>query len=140
MVVRFREIADRSAAEAVTGTELFIDRSALPDDLEADEFYHADLIGLAVRDETGAEIGTVSGFHDFGGGDLMEVTLASGRTVLVPFSAAAVPQVDLDAGVVALDSLAAGLGEEEKTARRPAADNSTRAAGRAARRDAGGNR
>src|SRR5690606_953553 len=69
VVVRFREIAGREAAEAVTGTELFIDRSALPDDLDDDEFYHADLIGLAVRDETGASIGKVAAVQNFGGGD-----------------------------------------------------------------------
>ena len=55
VVVRFKGVSDRNAAEALTGTELFVDRSMLPDDGEEDEFYHADLIGLAVRDETGAD-------------------------------------------------------------------------------------
>ena len=48
VVVRFKGVADRNAAEALTGTELFVDRSALPDDGEEDEFYHADLVGLEV--------------------------------------------------------------------------------------------
>ena len=54
VVVRFKGISDRNAAEALAGTELFVDRSVLPDDGEEDEFYHADLIGLEVRDDTGA--------------------------------------------------------------------------------------
>ena len=57
VVVRFKGVADRNAAEALNGTELFVDRSALPDDGEEGEFYHADLVGLAVRDENGATIG-----------------------------------------------------------------------------------
>ena len=55
VVVRFKGVDDRNAAEALTGTELFVDRSALPEDMDEDEFYHADLVGLAVRDETGAD-------------------------------------------------------------------------------------
>ena len=49
VVVRFKGVGDRSAAEALTGTELFVDRAALPTDLDEEEFYHADLVGLAVR-------------------------------------------------------------------------------------------
>jgi 16S rRNA processing protein RimM len=52
VVVRLKGVNDRNAAEALTGTELFVDRSMLPDDLEDEEFYHADLVGLSVRDDT----------------------------------------------------------------------------------------
>jgi 16S rRNA processing protein RimM len=79
VVARFKGISDRNAAEALTGTELFIDRSALPDDADEDEFYHADLVGLAVRDETGAEIGSVTAVHDFGGGDILEIRHSRSR-------------------------------------------------------------
>ena len=113
VVVRFRQVADRTAAEALNGTALFVDRSVLPDDLSEEEFYHADLIDLPVRDEAGGLLGHVSAFHDFGGGDIMEVTLGSGRTVLVPFSRAAVPAIDLAKGEVAVDRRAAGLLDEE---------------------------
>jgi len=109
VVVRFRQVTDRTAAEALNGTALFVDRSVLPDDLPEDEFYHADLIDLPVRDEAGALIGHVSAFHDFGGGDIMEVALGSGRTVLVPFTRAAVPGIDLEGGALTLDRAAAGL-------------------------------
>lgn len=113
VVVRFREIGSREAAEAVTGTELFIDRSALPDDLEEDEFYHADLIDLAVRDETGAVIGKVVAIQNFGGGDIVEIALAGRRTAMVPFTLAAIPEISVRDGFVRVDSAAAGLIEDE---------------------------
>lgn len=116
LVVRFREIASREAAEAATGTALYVDRSALPDDLDEDEFYHADLIGLAVRDETGAEIGKVAAMQNFGGGDLVEIALSGRKTVMVPFTLAAIPEISVEDGFVRVDSLAAGLvgtGEED---------------------------
>lgn len=146
VVVRFRQVNDRSAAEALNGTALYVDRAALPDDLEEGEFYHADLIGLSVQDETGQAVGTVSAFHDFGGGDIMEVMLAGGRTVLVPFTQAAVPVVDMEARLVGIDTVAAGMVEDGEAP--PAADpRRTQGSGGfdAARRprgprDAGGNR
>jgi len=112
VVVRFRQVADRTAAEALIGKALFVDRSALPDELAEDEYYHADLIDLPVRDDTGEVIGHVSAFHDFGGGDIMEVALSSGRTVLVPFSREAVPVIDIGKGLVCIERRAAGLLEE----------------------------
>ena len=113
VVVRFREIASREAAEAVTGTELFIDRSALPDDLDEDEFYHADLIGLAVRDETGAPVGKVVAIQNFGGGDIVEVALTGRRTVMIPFTLAAIPEISVRDGFIRIDSAGAGLVEED---------------------------
>ncbi|MBX9465023.1 MAG: ribosome maturation factor RimM [Aquamicrobium sp.] len=113
VVVRFREIASREAAEAVTGTELFIDRSALPDDLDDDEFYHADLIGLVVRDETGSSIGKVAAIQNFGGGDIVEVALAGRRTVMIPFTLAAIPEISVRNGFIRIDSAGAGLVEED---------------------------
>ncbi|TIT11678.1 MAG: ribosome maturation factor RimM, partial [Mesorhizobium sp.] len=92
VVVRFKGVSDRNAAEALSGTELFVDRSMLPDDGEEDEFYHADLIGLEVRDETGAAIGKVVAVHNFGGGDILDITFAGRKGVLIPFTQAAVPQ------------------------------------------------
>lgn len=113
LVVRFREIASREAAEAAAGTALYVDRSALPDDLEEDEFYHADLIGLAVRDEAGAEIGTVAAVQNFGGGDIVEVALSGRRTVMVPFTLAAIPEISLQGGFIRIDSVAAGLADTD---------------------------
>jgi 16S rRNA processing protein RimM len=138
VVVRFRQVSDRNAAEELNGTMLFVDRSALPPDLEDDQFYHADLIDLPVRDEEGDLLGHVSAFHDFGGGDIMEVTLGSGRTVLVPFNREAVPTVDIESGLVGVNRLAAGLGEDD--ADENALDDFDPASRPRGPRDAGGNR
>jgi 16S rRNA processing protein RimM len=112
VIVRFKNVKDRNAAEALAGTELFIDRSALPDEGEEDEFYHADLIGLAVKDETGATIGKVSAVQNFGGGDILEIVHAGKKGVLIPFTQAAVPDIDVKGGFVRVDTAAAGLVEE----------------------------
>lgn len=112
VIVRFAEFAERSAAEALNGTALYVDRSALPDDLEEDEFYHADLIGLAAVDEAGACAGRVAAVHDFGAGDVLELRRASGESVMIPFTRAAVPEVDIAKGMLRVDSVAAGLAED----------------------------
>ncbi|WP_224549874.1 ribosome maturation factor RimM [Mesorhizobium sp. CA16] len=113
VVVRFKGVGDRNAAEALAGTELFVDRSVLPDDGEEDEFYHADLIGLDVRDDTGV-IGRVVAVHNFGGGDILDVTLAGRKGVLIPFTQAAVPHVSIAEGFVEVNPQAAGLVEDEE--------------------------
>jgi len=96
VVVRFKGISDRNAAEALAGTELFVDRSMLPDDGEEDEFYHADLIGLAVVTADGAAFGVVKAVHNFGAGDLLEIEpAAGGATVMLPFNATTVPKIDI---------------------------------------------
>ncbi|BCH22243.1 ribosome maturation factor RimM [Mesorhizobium sp. L-8-10] len=113
-VVRFKGVGDRNSAEALNGVALFVDRSALPDDLQDDEFYHADLVGLLVRDGVGAGIGKVRAVQNFGGGDILEVVLDTGGDVLVPFTAAAVPEVSVAGGYVVVDPVAAGLVENEE--------------------------
>jgi 16S rRNA processing protein RimM len=110
-IVRFKGVSDRSAAERLTGTELFIDRSALPPEDE-DEFYHADLVGLVVRDEAGVEGGRVTAIQNFGGGDILEITFQGRKGLLIPFSRASVPEVDVKAGFIRIDTIAAGLAED----------------------------
>jgi 16S rRNA processing protein RimM len=110
VAVRFRGIGDRTSAERLTGTELFVDRSALPP--EDGEFYHADLIGLAVRDESGAVAGRVFAVQNFGGGDILEISFHGRKGLLIPFSQAAVPDVDIAGGFVRIDPVAAGLAED----------------------------
>ncbi|MGI6857007.1 ribosome maturation factor RimM [Mesorhizobium sp. 1B3] len=116
LVVHFKAISDRNAAEALNGTQLFVDRSALPDDLEEGEFYHADLVGLSVKDDAGAVIGKVTAVQNYGGGDILAVTLAMGGDVLVPFTQAAVPDVSVAGGYIVIDPVAAGLVEDEEDA------------------------
>ncbi|MGB3387118.1 MAG: ribosome maturation factor RimM [Pseudaminobacter sp.] len=114
VVVRFKGVNDRSAAEARNGTELVIERAALPDEGDEDDFYHADLIGLEVRDESGAAIGKVTAVQNFGGGDILEITHQGRKGVPIPFTRAAVPQVDVASGFVRIDSVAAGLVEGDE--------------------------
>ena len=77
-------IADRSAAEALRGSLVEVDRSALPP-LEEGEYYHADLIGLACVDREGRELGSVVAVENYGAGDLLEVEAAGGKIFLIPF-------------------------------------------------------
>jgi 16S rRNA processing protein RimM len=113
VVVRFKGVSDRGAAEALTGTELFVDRAVLPDDADSDSFYHADLIGLEARDESGVPLGKIIAVQNFGGGDLLEITMGGRHDILIPFTAAAVPEVSIVQGFVRIDSLAAGLFDGE---------------------------
>ncbi|CDN49902.1 MULTISPECIES: ribosome maturation factor RimM [Neorhizobium] len=111
-IVRFRGINDRNAAEALAGLELFIERDNLPDDeLEEDEFYYADLEGLEAVDQDGKSYGTVSAVYDFGAGDLLELKGPGRRPTLIPFSEAAVLEIDLEGRKILIDPQAAGLAE-----------------------------
>ncbi len=96
-------VADRTAAEALAGTELWVLRSALPEPDEG-EFYYADLVGLAAVDMAGVRFGEVVAVENFGAGDLLDIRLsATGKTELVPFTKAHVPNVDIAAGLVKVD-------------------------------------
>jgi 16S rRNA processing protein RimM len=145
-VVRFKGIDGRTAAEALTGTELFVDRSALPESIEEDEFYQADLIGLAVKDDTGAVIGKVLAVQNFGGGDILDLMVGSRKGVLIPFTQAAVPEVSIAGGFVRIDPIGAGLVEDEDGDGEPDIETAPGRDGFDAKRrprgpkDAGGNR
>jgi 16S rRNA processing protein RimM len=144
VVVRFKGVGDRSAAEALTGTELFVERAALSTALDDEEFYHTDLVGLSVVDEHGAEIGKVAAVLNFGAGDILELAGPGLNGALVPFTKAAVPVVGLAAGTLQVDSVAAGLagnadgdGKADIPVGRTGFDPKRRPRGP---RDAGGNR
>ncbi len=97
LVVKFKGINYRDEAEAINGTELFIDRSALPDDTEDGEFYVTDLIGCKAIDSEGLEVGTVKDVPNFGAGDLIEITLTgSSDSLLLEFSKENVPHLNLE--------------------------------------------
>ena len=70
---------------------------------QADEFYYADLIGLAAVATDGRDVGTVVALQNFGAGDLIEVKLANGATVMLPFTKAVVPEIDIAAGRIVVD-------------------------------------
>ena len=90
-------VADRTAAEQLTNRRLYVARDRLPEPAP-DEFYRADLMGLAAIDAAGAKIGTVVAVHDYGAGASLEVAVDGGTPLLVPFTRAAVPAVDIGAG------------------------------------------
>lgn len=119
VVVRFREVQDRNAAEALNGKALFVERDALPDDLGEEEFYHADLIGLHVQDETGERIGQIAAVHNFGAGDMLEIRPQGSHSVFIPFTKLAVPVINFDHGIVTIDRELAGLLDKEEDARHP---------------------
>lgn len=83
-IVRFAEVGDRSAAEALRGQLVTVPRSALPP-LEQGEYYHADLLGLACESDAGETLGTVVAVENFGAGDIIEVERTDGRRVMIPF-------------------------------------------------------
>jgi len=99
LVARIAGIADRNAAAKLRNLDLYIERDRLPAIEEGDTFYHADLIGLAAVSPDGAALGTVSAIHNFGAGDVIEIApAAGGQAMMLPFTEATVPTIDLDAG------------------------------------------
>ena len=102
LVVRFKGISDRSTAEGLNGIELSVSRDRLPA-AEADEFYHADLIGLDAVTIGGTPLGTVIAVQNFGAGDLLEIAPPRGETLLVPFTRAIVPEVNVAGGRVVVN-------------------------------------
>jgi 16S rRNA processing protein RimM len=113
VVARLEGISDRNAAEVLKGVELYVDRDKLPQAAEG-EFYHADLVGLAAVDPQGKRIGEIVAVQNYGAGDLLEIRLTgAGKTELVPFTEATVPEVDIAAGRVVVAMPAASGDEEE---------------------------
>lgn len=100
---RLSGVATKEQADALKGVSLYADRDRLPS-LPDDEFYHADLIGLTVQDTGGVTVGTIRAVHNHGAGDILEI-FAPGRksALLLPFTLANVPTVDLAAGKVVAD-------------------------------------
>ena len=96
-------VDDRTGAEALKGLKLFVSRDMLPA-AEDDEFYHADLLGLAVVGQDGGAVGTVRAVENFGAGDMLEINDARGGVSTIPFTLAAVPEVDVKAGRVVVDT------------------------------------
>lgn len=92
LIARLDGVNDRTAAEALKGTELFISRAALPETGE-DDYYFSDLVGLKAETQSGESLGLIKAMHNFGAGDIIE--LEDG--MMVPFTKAVVPVVDLDA-------------------------------------------
>jgi 16S rRNA processing protein RimM len=102
LVATFRGIASRNDAEKLNGIELYVPREKLPD-TDDGEYYHADLIGLAAVNAADEPLGRVIAIHNFGAGDIIEIAPPKGPTLLLPFSNAVVPTVDIAGGRVVIE-------------------------------------
>lgn len=120
VVVRILGVADRTAAERLRGTRLYIARDRLPEAADG-EYYHSDLLGLKAVSPSGVIIGHVLAVQNFGAGDLLEIRLADSKaTEFVPLDEAFVPEIDLDRGLLTVvmpelidGEIAPGAGEDE---------------------------
>jgi len=102
LVATLKGIATRDDAERLNGLELYVPRDRLPE-TDDDEYYHADLIGLAAVNSADEPLGRVVAIHNFGAGDIIEIAPAKGATMLLPFTNAVVPTVDLAGGRVIIE-------------------------------------
>ena len=116
-VCRIKGLNDRNEAEALNGVRLYVDRDQLPE-LEEEEYYHSDLIGLEARLEDGTLLGSIVAIHDFGAGDLLDIVPSRGKGLYVPFTLAAVPHVSLDEGYVTVIPPEGLLEEADESERR----------------------
>jgi len=102
LAATLKGIATREDAERLNGLELYIAREKLPE-TDDDEYYHADLIGLAAVNAANEPLGRVVAIHNFGAGDIIEIAPPHGSTMLLPFTNAVVPTVDLKGGRVVIE-------------------------------------
>jgi 16S rRNA processing protein RimM len=102
LVATLKGVTTRDEAERLNGLELYVTREKLPATDEG-EYYHADLIGLAAVTEAGEPIGRVIAIHNFGAGDIIEIAPLEGATMLLPFTNAVVPTVDIAGGRVVVE-------------------------------------
>lgn len=126
VLARVDGVADRTQAEALKGTRLYVERAALPAIAEAEAYYHADLIGLLAENADGEVLGRVTAVHDFGAGDVLEIGPGPGagrraaESLLVPFTRSAVPEIDLPGGrLVVVPPEPAEQGETEGARHEP---------------------
>lgn len=115
LIARLEGVNDRTAAEKLNGVELYVDRALLPETEDEDDFYHADLIGLEARLDSGAVLGEVIAVPNFGAGDLIEIRdPRSGDTYLYPFTRKVVPEVHPEDGYLVIEvPVEAEPGDEE---------------------------
>lgn len=114
VVARLSGVDDRTAAEALKGMRLYVARTALPDPDE-EEWYHADLLGLACRTADGTPAGAIRAVHDFGAGDVLEIAdRDDGDTLFLPFTQACVPEVNVKGGWIVIEPPVVDEGDEDE--------------------------
>ena len=117
VVAQIAGVADRDQAEALKGMRLYVARDALPP-AEPEEFYIADLVGLGVERPDGTPLGRVAAVDNYGAGDVVEIALAAGGSLSVPFTRRTVPVVDVAGGRLVVDPPAEiAAGDEERGSR-----------------------
>ena len=114
LVATLKGVGSREDAERLNGIELYVAREKLPD-TDEDEYYHADLIGLAAVTTAEEPLGKVIAIHNFGAGNIIEIAPPRGPTMLLPFSNAVVPTVDIAGGRVVIELPAEIEGDEPPT-------------------------
>ena len=102
LVVSFAEVTTREDAERLNGVDLHVDRSAIPEPDDEDDFLVTDLVGLDVIDPSGERIGTLAAVFDFGAGDILEIAPDRGRRFMVAFERDTVPEIDIASGQLTL--------------------------------------
>lgn len=101
IAARIEGIEDRTGAESLKETHLYVSRDSLPEP-EEEEFYHADLVGLRVKSVNGEDVGTVAGVYDFGAGDVLEIERNRKPPLVIPFTREAVPEVDIEKSLLVM--------------------------------------
>ena len=114
LVATFKGVTTRDEAERLNGLELYVARDRLPT-TDEDEYYHADLIGLAAVTAANEPLGEVIAIHNFGAGDIIEIAPPAGTSIMLPFSNAVVPTVDLAARRVVI-TLPQEIGGDDESA------------------------
>jgi 16S rRNA processing protein RimM len=115
--VKIKGIDDRTLAESMIGTELFAPRDALPELKDEEVYYEVDLVGLKVFNNENTEVAKVIGFYNFGAGDILEIELKTGKTEMIPFNKAYVPEINLDEGYIIVASTGMVFLEDEEDAK-----------------------
>jgi len=102
LVAKVKGADTRLAAASLTGVQIFVRRNQLPPP-NADEFYHADLVGLAAVTRGGETLGRVEALANYGAGDILEIVRGDGETLLLPFTKAVAPKIDFEGGQIVID-------------------------------------
>src|SRR3979490_2592516 len=102
LVATLKGVRTREDPERLNGVELYVAREKLPA-TDENEYYHADLIGLAAVNADNEPLGRVIAIHNFGAGDIIEIAPPQGSTMLLPFTNAVVPTIDLKGGRVVIE-------------------------------------
>lgn len=114
LIMGVEGIGDRDQAQALAGTKLYIARDLLPEIDDEDEFYHADLIGCMATTTDGELLGQVRAVHDFGAGEMLEIAKPGAKVLMLPFSRAVVPVVDIAGRALTIELPDEIVGDKEE--------------------------